>query len=71
MKRSEILKLIEETWKNSTSFPTDRLVAEYILKVIEKAGMLPPIIKEKSWIINDNEEMIYSVNEWEPEDDND
>jgi hypothetical protein len=42
MKRSQMLEIIKEQWTNSTSFPTDQAVAEYILKAIEKAGMLPP-----------------------------
>lgn len=42
MKRSEMVNLIENVWKDTTSYPSDKLVAKKILDEIEKAGMLPP-----------------------------
>jgi hypothetical protein len=44
MKRSEMIDIIKKQWNESTSFPSDTAVAEYILKAIEKAGMLPPAV---------------------------
>jgi hypothetical protein len=40
---------------------------EYVLEAIEKAGMLPPTIEDKSFKLLENGEMVYQVNEWEPE----
>ncbi len=42
MKRSEMLELIKNIWANSTSWRSDDIVAEKILRTIEEAGMLPP-----------------------------
>lgn len=60
MKRSEALDLIKKQWNESTSFPTDQAVAEYILSALEKAGMLPPLSNLNSLGTKDNA--------WEPED---
>lgn len=42
MKRSEMISIIKSAWVDSSSFPTDDLVAKYILDKIEAAGMLAP-----------------------------
>jgi hypothetical protein len=61
MKRSEALNLIWEAINELED-------ANLILARLEKAGMMPPIIEEKSWLISgDNGEMTYAVHEWEPE----
>jgi len=38
------------------------------LYFFEKAGMVPPILEDKSFIMLDSGEMTYAVHEWEPED---
>lgn len=42
-------------------------MAEVILGIQEENGMLPPEIKEQSFKILPSGEMVYNVNEWEPE----
>lgn len=67
MKRSEMLDLLHDFYcdyhdgESSTSFN------ERLLKLIEKAGMLPPSYEQ---IGGNPEFLLYSVNvnEWEPED---
>ena len=66
MKRSEILKIIQDCWVDSTSFPTDSAVANYILKAIEKAGMQPPQHYDSYY--DDEPECDGMISEWEPED---
>lgn len=74
MKRSEIIKLICSHIDNNVSYYYKNgcnfyeYDADDLLRVLEKAGMLPPENKDKSYKLSDNGEMIYSVNEWEPED---
>ncbi len=42
--------------------------ANKILRDLEENGMLPPELKEESFKMLPSGEMIYNVNEWEPED---
>lgn len=42
--------------------------ADKILRDLEEAGMLPPMLKNESFKMLPSGEMIYNVNEWEPED---
>ncbi len=69
MKRSEMLELIKKQWVDSTSFPTDTAVAEYILDAIENAGMLPPRIKDITELMKINKFIRYDDNiyDWEKE----
>lgn len=72
MKRSEMLKLIQDCWADTTSFPTDVAVAKYILDTIEKQGMLPPkqqnSVQFSEHSINGRTEYEYfNVNTWESE----
>ena len=76
MKRSDALKIIDDTY---SEFCSDWMKAnlndlegfvplnERILSTLEKAGMLPPLIEEQSFKMLPSGEMIYNVNEWEPE----
>lgn len=75
MKRSEAIDLIKKQWNESTSFPSDQAVAEFILKALEKAGMQPPRRQAKSWAelgIPDSdmnsEAPSFIISEWESED---
>lgn len=45
MKRSEMVKLLEDYWNTYTwdDCPTSEEIAEYSLQIIEKAGMSPPV----------------------------
>lgn len=69
MKRNAMIEVIKKVWADSTSWPSDQIVADKILEAIEKAGMVPPIIPEKSYTMLPNGELTYAVHEWEPEDD--
>jgi len=75
MKRSEAIDLIKKQWNESTSFPSDQAVAEFILKALEKAGMQPPRRQAKTWSelgIPDSdmnsEAPRFIISEWESED---
>ena len=75
MKRSEAIDLIKKQWNESTSFPSDQAVAEFILKALEKAGMQPPRRQAKTWqelglpdTHVDSEAPRFTVNMWESED---
>ncbi len=75
MKRSEALDLIKKQWNESTSFPSDQAVAEFILTALERAGMQPPRRQAKNWaelgIVaapEETEQPRFIVSEWEPED---
>lgn len=49
-----------------TEFTKDELNrADVILTTLEQAGMVPPMIKEKSFIMLESGEMIYACHEWE------
>jgi hypothetical protein len=39
--------------------------AESILRIIEEAGMLPPMINDESFVLTPSGELIYASNEWE------
>lgn len=73
MKRSEmvlriatLITLGEITPKGEK--PENRKVtADKILALVEKLGMEPPIIKEKSFKIGEDGQMTYAVHEWEKE----
>ena len=45
------------------------MMMNHILSKIEQAGMLPPMLKDESFKLADNGEMIYGVYKWEPEND--
>lgn len=71
MKRSEMIEdiaseLIREE-SNFISWDKAKILAKYVLKRIEKEGMLPPF-RNKTW---ETENEIHSVfeSEWEPEND--
>jgi hypothetical protein len=75
MKRSEALDLIKKQWNESTSFPSDQAVAEFILTALERAGMQPPRRQAKSWaelgIVaapEETEQPRFIVSMWEDED---
>lgn len=75
MKRSDAIDLIKKQWNESTSFPSDQAVAEFILTALEKAGMQPPRRKAKTWAELglpdthvDSEEPNFIISEWESED---
>lgn len=64
MKRSEMLRLIEETISPCNSTYKDHRVkaANRILDAIEEAGMQPPMRTERSRIGT-----VYAVSRWEEE----
>ena len=68
MKRSEMIEIIKAVWVDSTSWPSDRRVAEVILDKIEQAGMKPPTIEIEIPIDFDGGTQVISVNVWEEED---
>lgn len=51
----------------STCHPEEFPSAEAILNCVEEAGMLPPEDANKSFQMLPSGEMVYNVNEWEPE----
>lgn len=61
MKRSEMLLNIQ--LERSCEIEE----AESILNMVEKFGMVPPIIESESWKILESGEMTYAVHEWEKE----
>jgi hypothetical protein len=68
MKRSEMITLISKVILNKTSyFHLTPEEADLILTEIEKLGMMPPIIKSKSFKMLPSGELTYAVHEWEPE----
>lgn len=74
MKRSEMVKLvlndIKDILNNSPKVINDienKNTIELILDLLESKGMLPPTDEEKSFKMLPSGEMIYQVNEWEPE----
>lgn len=67
MKRSEMLKLIESIIDAGRDYYDNATRSDNLLSQLEQAGMLPPTNKEKSFKLLDNGEMVYQVNEWEPE----
>jgi hypothetical protein len=79
MKRSEALKLIDETynkvvqdWLNADINTLEGFnpLNERILKALEQAGMLPPkACIERSVRVGNEERIAYhNTHEWEPED---
>jgi hypothetical protein len=66
MKRSTMIKKALNHDLNTVC--VNEAQVERMLAVFEKLGMLPPEITEKSYKILSSGEMIYAVNEWEPED---
>jgi hypothetical protein len=62
MKRSEAIKIIEECLRHPYDYP-----AVTILMKLEDAGMVPPMIKEKSFKILNDGQLTYAVHEWEDE----
>lgn len=67
MKRSEMVKLIQDAVYEKFQIKVRRKDIDPILTKIEQAGMVPPIIKEKSFYIAENGEEIYATHEWESE----
>lgn len=69
MKRSEMVEIISTYFWDC--YDMDNELAAFdsgeLLGLIEKAGMLPPIIKEKSFKMQDDGQMSYAVHEWESE----
>lgn len=61
MKRSEMVQLIWEAINELED-------GDHILKRIEEAGMVPPILRDKSFRLDKNGVMTYAVHEWEDED---
>lgn len=75
MKRSEAIDLIKKQWNESTSFPSDQAVAEFILTALERAGMQPPRRQAKSWaeldiFASEDEKELprFIISMWESED---
>ena len=66
MKRSQAIKRIQEVLEEAYG-EENSPYADCILTVLENDGMLPPEIKEQSFKILPSGEMVYNVNEWEPE----
>ena len=77
MKRSEMV--LEIASELLLSFPIDKklpnwdeaqVMADAILKMQEKEGMLPPTIDCEDWIDCEDGQgfVVYAKNEWEPED---
>ena len=64
MKKSEMIRLLVETMGTYESWKKQ---CEYMLEVIEDAGMLPPINKGKSVDSHQDSRIIFTVHEWEPE----
>jgi hypothetical protein len=60
MKRSEMLEKIRQVLRDVGP----EIQAEEILKTIEEAGMLPPVIREKSVLPGISD---FEVRKWEPE----
>lgn len=73
MKKSEAKNLIKELIEvNLDTFPIKEcqdatVLSALILEALERKGMMPPIIEEKSFITLDNGQDIYAVHEWESE----
>ncbi len=72
MKRSEMInklaiKLQQEVMGYEATWASATKDAEDVIEFLEKEGMMPPIVKEKSWLIKPNGEMTYAVHEWEKE----
>lgn len=66
MKRSEMIEVIEKVLADSTSWPSDRRVAEVILEKIEAFGMLPPTTFEPGGETARPADL-YVVNKWDKE----
>ena len=65
MKRNEMLDLMADTYiKYATHSYTTRDRMVFVLKEMEKAGMLPPEVKKVTKPFN----WLEGVHEWEPED---
>jgi hypothetical protein len=72
MKRSDIIKIIHEAIHRYVPW-RDKNHAEFVLKAIEEAGMLPPMTavqkkRNNETIFNDDLVQVNSLY-WEPEDD--
>jgi hypothetical protein len=81
MKRSEVILSLSEKLQKSQNLLDgykngsidlkclcDNLAKRAVDYCEKELGMLPPEITEKSYKILSSGEMIYAVNEWEPED---
>lgn len=72
MKKSEMIKLIGDELYDILPAPLCKYAdndAARILRIIEEAGMMPPINEAKSFDILQSGQMTYEVYEWEPEND--
>lgn len=70
MKRSELVNKISNFLRGyqDDGFVDERNdAADALLATIESSGMVPPMIKEKSFTMLPSGELTYAVHEWEPE----
>ena len=69
MKRSEMVAILERTINAGLyqDHQFDTHDVSKLLEVLEKAGMMPPIIEEESFKMLPSGELTYAVHEWEAE----
>lgn len=70
MKRSKMVEILKDAINEGQyqDYCIDDYEASRILKVLEDAGMVPPIIEHESWRLLSNGEMTYAAHYWESED---
>lgn len=68
MKKSEMVNILFEALQKWESCKIEKRTAKDILKVIEKAGMIPPLTKFKDPGHFLGDEFEYESCEWEDED---
>lgn len=67
MKRSEMVKKVQDLLNGGYNpNHTDGQASDF-LSELEKAGMVPPMIEDKSFTTLPNGELTYAVHEWERE----
>jgi hypothetical protein len=67
MKRSEMIEIIKNQLFGPSNYPGHKDEAEALLNVIERYGMLPPILESESFKMLPSGELTYQVNSWEKE----
>ena len=71
MKRSEasakLVGYLMDYKKDTNAEFNSKDLADFVLLCMDRIGMLPPTLLEKSFYIEENGEMIYACNEWEKE----
>ena len=67
MKRSEMINIIKYFLFGNSNAPEHENESIALLNTIEKSGMVPPEIEERSWKLESNGVMTYAVHEWEEE----